>query len=223
MVTTTTRPQEAAGDVRVWDPVVRCFHWSLVAAFFIAYFTEDDLIAVHVWAGYAVGGIVLLRILWGFVGTRHARFSDFLFGPFAALRYLRALAVFRAPRHLGHSPAGGFMIYLLLAGCLLIVATGLITYGAHGHGPLSGYVQTFTPANVPGIVSPARAHESEHEEGAEEGGKNRSGRLYKEVHETLANIVLVLVILHVGGVLLASLAHRENLIRSMVTGRKRAE
>lgn len=222
MVTTTTKSHEAAGNVRVWDPVVRCFHWSLVAAFFIAYFTEDDLIALHVWAGYAVGGIVLLRILWGFVGTRHARFSDFLFGPFAALRYLRDLVAFRAPRHLGHSPAGGFMIYLLLAGCLLIVATGLMTYGARGHGPLSGYVQTFTPANTPGIVSPARADEVGREEGAE-GRRNRPGRLYKEVHEALANIVLALVILHVGGVLLASLAHRENLIRSMVTGRKRAE
>lgn len=222
MVTTTAKPLQTASEVRVWDPFVRCFHWSLVAAFFIAYFTEDELIALHVWAGYAVGGLVLLRILWGFVGTEHARFSDFLFGPFAALGYLRDLVTFRARRHLGHSPAGAFMVYLLLAGCLLIVVTGLVTYGAHGKGPLSGYVETLMPANVPGIVSPAHAHESEHEEGAD-GGKNRASRLYKEVHEALANIILALVILHVGGVLLASLVHRENLMRAMVTGRKRAE
>ena len=222
MVMATAKPHEAAGEVRVWDPFVRFFHWSLVAAFFIAYFTEDELIALHVWAGYAVGGLVLLRVLWGFVGTKHARFSDFLFGPFAALRYLRDLARFRAPRHLGHSPAGGFMVYLLLAGCLLIVATGLMTYGAQGHGPLNGYVGTFEPLNATAVISPARADESERQDGGG-GRKSRPGRLYKEVHEALANIVLALVFLHVGGVLLASLAHRENLVRAMVTGRKRLD
>ena len=173
MVTTTEKPHETARAVRVWDPFVRCFHWSLVAAFFIAYFTEDELIALHVWAGYAVGGLVLLRILWGFVGTKHARFSDFLFGPFAALRYLRDLAGFRAPRHLGHSPAGGFMIYLLLAGCLLIVATGLMTYGARGHGPLSGYVEMSVPLSPPAVVSPAHADDGERE--AEDGRIARAG------------------------------------------------
>ena len=219
MVMTTAKPRQTAGEVRVWDPFVRCFHWSLVAAFFVAYFTEDELIALHVWAGYAVGGLVLLRILWGFVGTEHARFSDFLFGPFAALRYFRDLVTFRARRHLGHSPAGAFMVYLLLAGCLLIVVTGLMTYGARGHGPLSGYVENAVPANTPVLVSAAHADDGERAEGR----KSRPGRLYKEVHEALANIVLALVILHVGGVLLASLVHRENLMRAMVTGRKRAE
>jgi cytochrome b len=218
MAMATAKPHKAASEVRVWDPFVRCFHWSLIVAFFIAYFTEDELIALHVWAGYAVGGLVVLRILWGFVGTEHARFSDFLFGPFAALRYLRDLAGFRAPRHLGHSPAGGFMTYLLLAGCVLIVATGLLTYGARGHGPLGGYVENLAPLTAPAVVSSARA-----EEGEGRARKDRPGRFYKEVHEALANIVLALVFLHVGGVLLASLAHRENLVRAMVTGRKRAD
>lgn len=210
------------GTVCVWDILVRFFHWSLVAAFFIAYFTEDEVMALHVWSGYAVGGLVLMRIVWGFVGTKHARFSDFLFGPFAALRYLHDLAMFRAPRHLGHSPAGGFMVFLLLGGCMAIVASGLAGYGAEGHGPLKGYVQGDRTVPSYAIVGTAMADEKEHE-GRERRDGGEAGERYEELHEVLANLVLALVVLHIAGVLLASLVHRENLVRSMVTGRKRRQ
>jgi cytochrome b len=211
----------SAGDVTVWDSFVRLFHWSLAAAFFIAYITEDEIIALHVWAGYAIGGLIVLRIVWGFIGTKHARFSDFLFGPFAAMRYLRGLLRFRATRHLGHSPAGGFMVYLLMAGCLAVVVTGLVTYGAEGQGPLKGYVKDQGTFYSFAMIDPARADEDERAERDERSG-SVAGGLYEELHEVLANLVLALVLLHVGGVLLASLAHRENLVRSMLTGRKRS-
>src|SRR5205814_8069118 len=91
----TSRP----ATTLVWDPLVRFGHWALVAAFAVASFSaeEEDGGAdpLHVWGGYVVGGIVVLRVLWGFVGPRHARFSDFVCGPLQALAYLRDLSLGR--------------------------------------------------------------------------------------------------------------------------------
>ena len=78
------------------------------------FLTEDDLLVLHVWAGYAAGGLILLRIVWGFVGSRHARFSDFVCSPFLAWHYLLDLFRFRASRYIGHSPAGGMMVLILM-------------------------------------------------------------------------------------------------------------
>lgn len=65
-------------DVYVWDRFVRVVHWTLAAAVTIAFLTEDDALAIHVWAGYAVGILVVLRVIWGMRGPQHARFSDFV-------------------------------------------------------------------------------------------------------------------------------------------------
>ena len=75
---------------------------SSVAGFTIAYFTEDDLLSVHVWAGYVVGALVVARVLWGFVAPGHARFSDFLYDPATTFRYVRDLILLRGRRYLGH-------------------------------------------------------------------------------------------------------------------------
>ena len=104
-VHTEPLPQSAGAErrVQVWDAFVRIFHWSVVIAFFVAYLSEDDLLTVHVWAGYTIGALVVLRIAWGFVGHEHARFSDFVTGPWRALRYLLDLVAGRGKRHVGHS------------------------------------------------------------------------------------------------------------------------
>lgn len=183
------------GEVAVWDPFVRVFHWTLVIGFFAAYLSGDDLQTLHVIAGYCVGTLVLARLVWGVIGTRYARFTSFVFAPDKVLNYGRALVGFGGRRYLGHSPAGGAMVLALLVMLILIVVSGLATLALlDGAGPLSAWI-----------------------------APNRSfGRAVKGIHEVLANVTLGLVVLHLFGVLLASFVHNENLIKAMWTGRKAA-
>ena len=112
--------------VRVWDPFVRIFHWSLVGLFVLAFVTGDETEWLHLTAGYAIAALVLLRMIWGFVGPRHARFSDFVRTPREVADYVRSAIRWRAPRYLGHNPAGGAMIIALLAMLIGISASGFI-------------------------------------------------------------------------------------------------
>lgn len=182
-----------AVQVRVWDPLVRVFHWSLVATTALAVLTQEEAYEPHLSAGYAVLGLVLVRVAWGLVGPRHARFADFLYGPAATLGYLRALRAGRAPRYLGHNPAGGWMVMLLLLTLLVASVSGVALDAAENRaGPLGG-LRLFL------YLDPILA-----------------------VHELATDVLLALVAAHLLGVAHASLAHRENLVRAMLTGRKRA-
>ena len=116
------RETPATHLVTVWDPLVRISHWSIAVLFGIAMVTEEDWQRLHNWAGYALLALIGVRIVWGFVGSRHARFSDFVRPPSAAVAYLRGLIGGTAPRTLGHNPAGGLMALALWA---MLVATGV--------------------------------------------------------------------------------------------------
>ncbi len=111
-------------NVKVWDPFVRLFHWTLVGAFTANAFLIDRESQIHRWVGYAVVGLVLLRILWGLVGTRHARFSDFPPSVAGSLAQLADMATGRKHAHAGHSPLGALMIYNMLGSVLVIGASG---------------------------------------------------------------------------------------------------
>lgn len=193
-----------ATKVRVWDLFVRMGHWVLVAAFAVAYVSEGEPRAVHTVAGYVVAIYVVARVVWGFVGTAPARFATFVVSPFAGLRYLGELLTGRASRHLGHSPAGAWMILLLLASLAATTVAGLALYAVHdGAGPLAGFVAP--AAHGPGLPEDPREE------------------FWEETHELLANVTLLLVLLHVAGVVVASRAHKENLARAMITGDKRVD
>jgi len=174
-------PHPEGSEVRVWDIAVRLFHWSLVLCIATAWLSSEDANTLHMTAGYSAAALVLCRILWGFVGTKYARFSEFVRSPGAVVRYLKSIFTHRAARHLGHNPPGGAMILVLL---LTIIATAV-----------SGWM----------LNSDAFWGVS----------------WVQRVHNFLANGLILLVFIHVLGVLVASIQHRENLILSMLTGRKR--
>jgi cytochrome b len=182
-------------EVKVWDPLIRVFHWSLVTAFIVAYITEDHYLGLHVQAGYTIIGLVLFRLLWGLIGTRHARFTDFVRSPHTVLSYLKSLLSRRPAHYLGHNPAGGWMVIALLVVLVLTTLSGLLTYGI-GENAAGPFVALGgTPG---GFWSEAM----------------------EEVHEVLANLTLLLVFVHVAGVIVSSRLHHENLVRAMLTGRK---
>jgi cytochrome b len=118
----------------VWDAPVRVFHWLLVLSFAVAWLTSESerWQLVHITAGYTMAGLVAFRILWGLVGTQHARFGDFVRGPRAAVRYLKSLVSPHPEHHAGHNPAGALAILALLALAVLTVATGWASYNEIG-------------------------------------------------------------------------------------------
>ena len=183
--------------VKIWDPLVRIFHWSLAGTFLVAYLTEDDYLTPHTLAGYTLLGLLGFRLLWGLVGSRHARFSDFIASPAATLAYLKDIVTTHPKRYLGHNPAGGAMVVALLVTLSLASLSGVAVYGAQEFaGPLAEMLRGIPPSQA---------------------------KLLKELHEVLANFSLFLVILHLLGVALASRQHHENLVRAMITGYKRRE
>ena len=169
-------------QVPVWDRFVRLFHWGLVLSFFVAYFSTDSIGWVHKGFGYATLALVAARVVWGFIGSGHARFASFVPGPGKLVRYLVAVARRREPRHLGHNPAGAVMILFLMLAVAVIGCTGwMMTLDAFW------------------------GNES-----------------VENLHVWTVDLALAAVLVHVLANLYGSLRHRENLIGSMVTGRKPA-
>ena len=197
-------------NVRVWDPLVRVFHWGLVAAFALAWITGDESQGLHNWAGYAAAALIAVRIAWGFIGTPYARFTQFVHGLGRVGGYLGDVLHRREARYIGHNPAGGLMILLILVTMSGTAFTGWLM--------VDPARQAMLPM-MPEFVAAAYADEDGVEGVIRSGG---GGDAIEEVHEVLANVMLFLVVLHLAGVLLASIRHRENLARAMVTGDKRA-
>jgi cytochrome b len=166
--------------VLVWDAPVRVFHWLMVLCFAGAWLTAESerWRLVHVTLGYTMAGLVAFRLLWGLVGTRHARFASFVRGPRAVARYMGSIVRGRPEHYAGHNPAGAVAIVALLALAALTTFSGWATYNEIG------------------------------------------GHWLEETHEAIASAMLAVVGLHVAGVAFGSIVHRENLVGSMMHGRK---
>lgn len=181
--------------VHVWDWPVRVSHWSIVVLVAIAVataYTGGELMVWHMRAGYGVLALVLFRIVWGFAGTRHARFSSFLRGPRSAARYARALARRTHPVSIGHNPLGGWSVIALLGVLLLQAGTGLFANDdVIYEGPLAKHV-----------------------------GSTLSGEI-TAVHHLNVWAIGILVGMHISAVFAHLAFAKENLVPPMMTGRKR--
>lgn len=236
-----SQPQEVGSKprwVRVWDPLVRIGHWVLAGGFLTAYLTAEESTDIHVVAGYVVAAVVATRLVWGVVGSRHARFANFVRGPGAVLGYLGGLFTGKAKRTVGHNPAGAAMIIALLIGVGGTAISGMALYAVEeGKGPLAGFIAAGGAAGG-GENAGTEAFEDEGDEAREEGAaapairgaeggaeghEDGAEEMYEDVHKAFVNFTLLLIALHIVGVIASSLAHRENLVRAMITGRKRAE
>lgn len=167
-------------EILVWDAPVRVFHWLMVLSFAGAYLTAESerWRLVHVSLGYAMGVLITFRILWGLVGTRHAKFGNFVRSPAVVIRYLRTMVSGNPEHHVGHNPAGAVAIMLLLLLSALCVSSGWAVYNDVG------------------------------------------SKLLEELHEGAAGFMLAVVGVHVLGAIVTSWLHRENLVRSMINGKK---
>ena len=191
--------------VYVWDPLVRIFHWSLVLFFTIAYLTEDEQMELHELSGYIVLGLVGFRIIWGIIGPKYARFTSFVYGPFTILRYIKSLT--SSPKHyIGHNPAGGAMVIILLVMIALTSWSGIEAQEAEG--------MEHAAVNV-SFISNAHADDDEDEHDEDEGDE-----FWEDIHEALANLSVFFIFLHIAGVFASSAIHNENLVKAMITGYK---
>jgi cytochrome b len=190
-----SRPSESSDrPILVWDLPTRLFHWLLVTLV-IASFATGKIGGLwmqhHMWSGYTIFGLLLFRVAWGFVGGRHARFSDFVCGPGAVLRYAQTMLRRDAPKHLGHNPLGGWSVLAMLIALLVQAVTGLFANDdIFIEGPLYPW------------VSKAASDWLTH------------------IHKLNQEIILLLVAVHVAAVFFYLILKHENLIRPMFTGRK---
>lgn len=193
----TTFAGAQAHSIGVWDLPVRLFHWLLAvcvgAAAVTGWLLPVTWLQIHLIAGTVIGGLVLGRIVWGFTGTTHSRFGNFIFSPAATFAHVKDLVEGRVRREAGHNPLGALMVFALLGSISLLVLTGVVVLGGElKQGPLKAFISFATAASA------------------------------RDIHSVAAWILLALIGAHVAGVIFESWRTRENLAAAMVTGTKRA-
>ena len=153
--------------IRVWDPLVRTFHWALAASFAVAWLCSENWASLHNAAGYAAGALVALRVVWGFLGPRYARFAQFVRSPDTVIAYLRAIQDGSERRYIGHNPVGGAMIVVLLVAMAATVVSGwLLTTDAfwgsavlqHVHSLLAHGVLALVVVHLAGVAFASLRH-----------------------------------------------------------------
>lgn len=181
-------------SIQVWDIPTRLFHWILVGLVIFSFITGKIGIGAmryHEWSGFAILVLVVFRLVWGFIGGQQSRFTRFVKGPAAVMRYAASLLRMESKPHIGHNPLGGWSILAMLISLLIQVGTGLFANDdILTEGPLYALVSKQTSDWLTGV------------------------------HHLNQNVLLVLVLIHIAAVLFYLVARRENLIKPMLTGDK---
>jgi len=189
--------ENSAKTLKIWDLPVRIFHWSLVILFIAAYITNvlgTNYFKYHLWCGYAIIVLVSFRIVWGIVGTYHARFTTFVRNPVATAKY--AINVFKRndKHYVGHNPLGALMVIALLLTIFIQAVTGLFTNDEiFNTGPLYGYIS------------------------------NELSLKLTSLHRQLFYWILGAVVLHIAAVIIHVFFKRDNIVKAMFTGKKSAQ
>lgn len=190
-----------------WDLIVRASHWVIAAIVILNALVTDGGSALHVALGWAGGGFLALRVVWGLVGRAEARFSAFPPSPVKALAHLGEVLNGKPREYRSHNPAGAMMIYALWLSLAVVIGTGLV---------MSKAAAPWTIAAEQDIVETGDWSQLTTESGE---GQSGEGGALKAVHETFANLMLILAVIHVAGVAVESRLLRRNLVKPMVTGR----
>ena len=197
MQQTDTNPvaDDKPATVKVWDRFLRFFHWTLVLCFAMAFISgEVHASTIHVLAGYVLCVLLAARVYWGFRGSEYARFRAFIYPISEALEYLRSMLKGNPKHYYGHNPAGALMVFTMFVLLAVIFISGLLTLGTIDfEGPL-----VFLANRV----------------------SDETSYVFRHLHEFLPPVALGLVALHLLGVLVGSIQHKENLVRAMLTGKK---
>ncbi|TLS76678.1 cytochrome b [Mariprofundus erugo] len=183
--------------IEVWDLSLRLFHWLLATAFFVAWWAEGRDIRLHIIAGSVIAGLLLYRVVWGFVGEKHALFKMFRPTWSMLVGHAGDLIRLQAARYIGHTPIGSLMIYMLLLSLLVLVVSGMALLG------LQMGVGLFSP------WASSASFETE--------------ILLQQIHGWCLDLLQYLIAMHLAGVVVESLLQRRNLTLSMITGRKEKE
>jgi cytochrome b len=208
---------------RRWDPVVKLTHWSVVLAVLANALVTEEGSAAHVWVGYALAGMLALRLLWGLVGPPEARFTAFLPSPRKALSHLREIRAGKVSEHASHNPLGALMVYAIWSCLLVIVATGIAMAGFPGAGARhedgGGAASTLAVASL-GVSDDDDVGENREDAGRSGDAEDGEEGALTEVHEAAANLLYLLILLHLAGVLFETRRSGRQVVLAMLPTRR---
>lgn len=207
---------ESAAPTRRWDPVVRITHWSIMAAIIVNALVTEDGSTAHVWVGYSLAALLALRLLWGLIGPREARFTAFPPSPSRAIAHVKDIIAGRTVPHASHNPLGALMVYAIWGTLAVIIGSGIAMAGLPGSQ--APQARSIAQAPISGALISDDDDGEEHEDGSEAGGAGgeREEGPMTEVHEAAVNLLYALILLHIAGVVFENRRSGRQIVLAML-------